>query len=155
MESSPLNAFLVGVASGMRAFAGLTLVSQKFSSEKVTAFADGPLSFLASPKTASVMKLLAAGEVLGDKLPNAADRTEPASLAFRVAAGATSAALLSKSQGHSPAMGAFLGAAGALAGTFTFFHLRRFLNHDENIPDPLLAVIEDTITYAVGWQVVK
>ena len=110
---------------------------------------------MASPKTANVFKVLAGGELISDKMPHGPDRTSPPQLIARLASGATAGAVLSEARGASVRVGALLGAAGALAGTFTFFHIRRYLNHEQDIPDPLLAVIEDAITYGAGWQIVK
>ena len=155
MNSSPVNAFLIGIVSGMRALAGPTLVSQKLASEKPNPLLNSKLSFMASPKTATVFKVLAGAELIGDKIPHGPDRISPPQLIARLASGATAGAVLGQAHGASVRVGALLGAAGALTGAFTFFHIRRYLNHEQNIPDPLLAVIEDAITYGAGWQIVK
>ncbi|MBO0930531.1 DUF4126 family protein [Fibrella aquatilis] len=155
MNSSPLSAFLIGVVSGMRAMAGPALISQKLSTQTPNPLFDSSLSFIASPKTANVLKVLAGGELIGDKVPHGPDRISPPQLIARLASGATCGAALSEARGASVRVGALLGATGALAGAFTFFHLRRYLNHEQDIPDPLLAVIEDAITYGAGWQAVK
>ncbi|MBO0936194.1 DUF4126 family protein [Fibrella sp. HMF5335] len=155
MKSSPLSAFSIGVVSGMRAFSGPALVSQKLSAETPNPLFNSRLAFMASPKVANVFKVLAGGELIGDKIPHGPDRISPPQLIARLASGATSGAVLSEARGASVRVGALLGAAGALAGAFAFFHLRRYLNHDQDVPDPLLAVIEDAITYGAGWAVVK
>ena len=135
--------------------AGPALVSQKLSSETSNPLPTSTLSFMASPKTANVFKVLAGGELIGDKVPHGPDRISPPQLIARLASGATCGAALSEARGASVRVGALLGAAGALAGAFAFFHIRRYLNHEQDVPDPLLAVIEDALTYGVGWQVVK
>ena len=42
-----------------------------------------PLKKLASPATANVLKLMALGEIVGDKLPNTPNRTAPGALGAR------------------------------------------------------------------------
>ena len=139
----------------MRALSGPALVSQKFSSALINPLINTNLSFIASPRAATLIKVLASGELIGDILPNTPDRIEPQSLVFRMASGAVCGALLSRERGASAGLGGVLGAAGALVGTFAFFHIRRYLSHQQGIPDPILAVVEDAITYGAGWAVVN
>ena len=64
--------------TGSRATSGPTFLSDYLSSRALTpGLAHSPLRFLAKPGVASVLKVLTAGELVGDKLPNTEDRIVP------------------------------------------------------------------------------
>jgi uncharacterized membrane protein len=154
MYQSYLSAFQIGIVAGMRAMTAPAVVSHKLSTTTTQLPADSPLHFMTAPRTATVFKVLAGGELIGDKVPGSPDRTTPPQLAGRLVSGAMSGAALSEAEGHSVAWGAVIGGLGALAGTFAFFQLRHFLTHDKNLPDPVVALAEDALTIALGLATV-
>jgi uncharacterized membrane protein len=92
----------------------------------------------------AVILLAAAGEVLGDKLPQAPARTAPAPLGGRIAAGALCGALLAGRAG------AASGAAAAFAGSFACMHARKLIVDATGLPDPVVAVGEDVLAYTLA-----
>jgi uncharacterized membrane protein len=43
---------------------------------------------------------------------------------------------------------------GAVAGSFAFFQLRRWLTHEKDLPDLWVALAEDALTIGAGWLIV-
>ncbi|MCK8492523.1 DUF4126 family protein [Spirosoma sp. RP8] len=154
MIRSYLNAFQIGIVAGMRALSAPAMVSHKLAQMQPDPLPDSKLHSLASPKTATVLKVMAVGELIGDKLPNTPNRTEPSSVVGRMASGALSGAALSEVDGKDARYGAVMGAAGALVGTFAFFHLRRWLTHEQGLPDPVVALAEDVIAVGTAWRLI-
>lgn len=90
----------------------------------------------------------AAGELVGDKLPQTPPRTAPPVLAGRLAAGALAGALVA-----GPA-GAAAGAATAVAAAYLGQHGRAALGRITGLPDPAIAVGEDALAIAIAaWAV--
>lgn len=80
------QAFVLGVVSGMRAALGPALVSHHLSRNRSNDL--GRLNFMCSPTTAALLKVAAAGELVGDKLPMTPARLEPGPLVGRALSGA-------------------------------------------------------------------
>ena len=155
-----LKAFEIGVIAGMRTMTAPALVSYKLSHTEPSRSVGPPLSdsnlhFMTSATTTNVLAVLAGGELIADKLPNTPDRIGQPQVWGRIASGALSAAALTEADGESAPIGAIIGALGAVAGAFAFFHLRRWLTHEQGLPDPLVAVAEDALTIGAGWWVVN
>lgn len=155
MIRTALKAFQIGLVAGMRSMTAPALVSYKLSHLKAKLPADSKLNFLASPTATTLLGVMAGAELVGDKLPNASDRTIPVSVFGRMAAGAMAGAALIESDGKSARFGAVLGTLGAATGTFAFFHLRHWLTHDKELPDPLVALAEDILAIGTGWQLIN
>ena len=98
--------------------------------------------------TAVVFSVLAAGELIGDKLPNTPNRTSAFALAARVVFGGLVGAICAVSLHGSEVEGVLLGALCALAGAFVGFHIRQHLVRDRGYKDVAVAVTEDAI--AIG-----
>lgn len=150
-----LKAFQIGLVAGMRSLTAPALVSYKLSHLKAKLPPDSKLHFLSLPTTTAVLGVMAGGELIGDKLPSAPDRTIPISLFGRMASGAMSGAALTEPDGEPATFGAIFGALGAVTGTFAFFHLRHWLTHDKDLPDPLVALAEDILAVGTGWQLIN
>jgi uncharacterized membrane protein len=147
MPNSTTQAFVLGVVSGMRAALGPTLVSHKLSRRPQPDL--GRLNFMRSSTTAVVLKVAAAGELVGDKLPATPDRTEPGPLTGRVLSGALCGAVLGRSARQGAVTGALVGALGAVAGAYAFYGLRRALTR-QGLPDLAVALGEDALALAGG-----
>ncbi|GAB3896470.1 DUF4126 family protein [Spirosoma agri] len=150
-----LTAFQIGIVAGMRAMSAPAFVSHKLAHMGGQLPPKSSFHLLASPKTATVLNVLAAGELIGDKRPSAPDRTTPFALTGRVMSGAVSGAALSEIDGQTAGYGAVAGGLGALVGSFAFFHLRHWLTHEQNLPDPLVALAEDAIAIGTGWRLIN
>lgn len=131
------------------------LLSRKLARSIPTKEPQKPVHYLAQPPVSIGLAVLAAGEMIGDKLPNAPNRTIPASFISRMASGATCGAFLSEVEGQPAPYGAVAGALGAVVGTLTFFNLRRWLDHDLGFPDAVGALAEDALVVGVGWKIVN
>ncbi|WP_223860860.1 hypothetical protein [Spirosoma validum] len=73
MIQAALKAFQIGLVAGMRSMTAPALVSYKLSHLNGKLPADSKLHFLASPTATTVLGVMAGGELIGDKLPNASD----------------------------------------------------------------------------------
>lgn len=151
MPNPTTQAFILGVVSGMRAALGPALVSHKLSRRGSPDL--GRLNFMRSPTTATVLKVAAAGELVGDKLPMTPARIEPGPLAGRVMSGALCGAALNRSSRESALSGAVAGALGAVAGAYAFYHLRRELTYKHGLPDVRVALAEDALAFGAGVAV--
>lgn len=115
-----LRSILIGLPSGARSLAPLAVVAD---AARRGALRDRAApAWLASLAVGIGLSALAAGELWGDKLPAAPDRTVPAGLIGRLlTAGLAGAALAPKRRAWS---GAALGAATAVASAYLTFALR-------------------------------
>jgi len=137
--------------TGARATSGPTFLSDYLASRALApGLAHSPLRFLAKPAVASVLKVLTAGELVGDKLPNTGDRIVPQQLSMRAASGALVGATWYKSQGGSAVKGALVGSLGAVAATFLTFYLRKSLSEKTGIATSTIGAGEDALVLASG-----
>ena len=100
--------------------------------------------------TAVVFTVLAAGELIGDKLPNTPNRTSPFALVARMVFGGLVGAIGATGLHGSILEGILLGVISAIAGTFLGFHLRQHLVKDRAFPDLQVALVEDGLTLALS-----
>ncbi len=126
------------------------LLSKMLSTTPNAIPVDTPLGKLSSPQVATVLGVMAAGEMVVDKLPKCPDRILPLSVAFRILSGALVGSALMASRKESRMAGAVVGAAGALATTYGMFYLRRNVCRKINLPDPIFGFAEDAL--AVGIE---
>jgi uncharacterized membrane protein len=98
--------------------------------------------------------LLAAWELVFDKIPGVPARTSPPSLAGRAAAGALVGVLGRRHHGRGRALGAALvGAAAAMAGAFATLRERRALTRafgGKRLSSALAGAVEDLTLLAIG-----
>ncbi|MVM35546.1 DUF4126 family protein [Spirosoma sp. HMF4905] len=150
-----INAFQIGIIAGMRSMMAPAFVSYKLSHASTKPLANSKLHFLVSPKATMALELMAGGELIGDKLPNTPDRTAQPQLWGRIASGAMCGAALTEADDLSVGYGAILGALGAAAGSFAFFHLRHWLTHEKDVPDTLVALAEDALAIGAGLVLIN
>ncbi|MBC8067010.1 MAG: hypothetical protein IAG13_01645, partial [Deltaproteobacteria bacterium] len=103
-----------------------------------------------SDRLGQAMRLGAIVEVVIDKLPFTGDRTSVLQLLARVISGGVSGAALSSADDRGPVLGALLGTAGAVAGTFALFHLRRGLHEGLRMPGVVAGLTEDVLLIGLG-----
>src|SRR5579871_5223273 len=84
----------MGAVCGLRAFMGPALTAGA-ANRKVLNLKKTPLEWLSTDQTATTMVLLAAGELIADKLPFMPSRTRTPSLAARFLSGALCAFAIS------------------------------------------------------------
>ncbi|RDC62161.1 DUF4126 family protein [Adhaeribacter pallidiroseus] len=143
-------AFSWGVIAGMRSMSAPALASHFLSRSFSPALAGSPLRFLQSAKVATGLKVLAATEIIGDKLPGAPNRIAAPVLSFRILSGALVGAGYSQQNKQSKWVGALLGGAGAIAGSYAFYFLRTRLVKNTAVPDWVYALLEDTMMLTSG-----
>ena len=144
-----LHSFLIGLVAGARSITPFAAVSEAARRGELPADTGAP-SWLGDPLVAAGSKLLAGGELWGDKLHSAPDRIVPAGLLARlVTAGLAGAALAPRKQALA---GAALGAGAAIVAAYVTFDLRmRAMRRFGQTPTGL---VEDAITVgAARWVV--
>jgi uncharacterized membrane protein len=149
MDSSQvfLLAFLIGVITGLRSLTAPAAVAWGAHHGWLNLHAS-PLRFMGSTAAAAIFVLLAIGELISDKLPSTPSRTAPVGLIVRVVFGGFCGACLAVAGAQSVAIGAVLGIAGGLAGTYGGYQLRTRLVRALKFPDFVIAIAEDAV--AIG-----
>ncbi|UOR06015.1 DUF4126 family protein [Hymenobacter aerilatus] len=144
---------LATVAS-MRSMTAPALLSKSLVKHKSPYLGDSPLRFMQSPITANVLSVLAGAELIGDKQPEADDRTAPTVLPSRAVAGALIGAVVYKSQKGSALTGALLGSVAAVATSYATLAFRKQLISSTKQP-VLAGVIEDSIAVSSGLAILQ
>ena len=143
------GAALIGTVAGMRSLTAPAIVSRTARAAGIDvdkAMKDMP----GSSVLPRVMSILAVGELIVDKLPFTPSRTTTFPLIARAVSGAVSGAALCSSKKRSKWLGALFGAAGAVAGTYAAYELRRRIVKNLHVPDALVAVAEDALAIGSG-----
>ena len=149
---STIRAIGLGAISGLRSMSGPASVARAARDGRIDL--DGTrLSSLASPRVATVLTILQAGEVVGDKLPFAPGRTTLPPLLGRAGAGALVGAAVSDDGGDP--VGALLAAASAVAAAFAGERLRAAVVAKTGAPDILAAVGEDIVVFSVAAALLR
>ncbi len=117
-----LRSFLIGLVAGARSMTPLAAVSAAARRGALPPD-NGAAALLANPWVSRGAVALAAGELLGDKLPAAPNRTSLPGLAGRIVSGALAGAALAPRNRRVAA--ALRGAAGAVAGGYLSFGARK------------------------------
>ena len=145
----------LGAVAGMRATVAPTMLSYFLNRHPSKSLAKSGLSFIQSPVTAVITKILTGAEMVGDKLPQGPNRIIFPQVAARVASGALAGAGLYRSNKAGVAKGLVLGGASALAVTFASFYLRKYVDKKLHAKDPIVGVVEDLISLASGWAIMN
>ncbi len=155
-NSKPLMmAIGLGVIAGMRAATAPAITAHILSNNPSKRFLKSPLGFMQSKGLAIALKILAVGELVGDKLPNTPSRTEPGGVIARCVSGALAGAAIYKASGNSMLTGAVLGSGAALAATYACHSLRKEAGLKFAIFDPFVGAIEDGIAIGGGVALAK
>jgi uncharacterized membrane protein len=128
-----------GLIAGLRSFSAPAAVSAALAEQDVLA-----------ARLTPTLQVLAAGEMLADKLPIMPARTTPLALSGRVLTGAISGAALADAAGRSWITGALLAGAAAIASSYAALALRSELGQRLAVPDPLVALLEDAVVIVAG-----
>lgn len=110
---------------------------------------------LASPSAAAIAAVMAAGEIVADKLPWIGARTSAAPMLARIAAGASTAALLARRWRCSPVGPAVAGGAAAWVSTVASYRLRAVISLRFGIPTAVLGLVEDAVVTAAGAALIR
>jgi uncharacterized membrane protein len=149
-----LLAFLIGVVSGLRSLTAPAAVAwASYRGWIVLHYAY--LHFLGSLASVIVFTVFALVELVADQLPSTPSRTAPPGLIARIVLGALCGASLADAGGQSLAIGAFLGAAGGIAGAFGGYQVRTRLVKALKVPDVVIALLEDALAIGAGLFLVS
>ena len=143
---------VVGFATlaGMRSMSAPAFLSHYLSRQPHAGLAGSRLRFMQKPATATVLKVLAAGELVADKLPATPDRTAPPVLLGRLLSGALVGAAWYRARHGSALRGGLLGGVVAVVSTFISYELRTRISKQTDTPVALVGVGEDALVLAGG-----
>ncbi|MBD2767544.1 DUF4126 domain-containing protein [Hymenobacter sp. BT664] len=136
--------------AGMRSLSAPAFLSHYLVRQPVAGLAGSPLRFLRKPATATALKVLAASEMVADKLPNMPDRIAPPVLLGRLLTGALVGAAWYKSRHGCALTGGLLGGVVAVGATFISYALRTGISARSGVPVALVGVGEDALVLAGG-----
>ena len=149
--SQPLwQAIGLGVLAGMRTASAPAITSHILSHHHSANLEKSLLGFMQSKNVATVLKVLAIGELFVDKLPSTPNRIKPTGVIFRCLAGSLAGASIYKASGNNALQGALLGSAAALGSTFGSYFLRKDTVNKLHAFDPLIGAIEDALVVGAG-----
>jgi uncharacterized membrane protein len=148
-----LFAFFIGFFAGLRSL----------TAPAATAWAvhlgwlklQGPLALMGSLPAVAIFTLLAAVELVADKLPKTPKRTAPPGLIARIVMGGLTGACVATGGGQGALLGAVLGAVGGVVGCFRGYEARTRLVAALGIPDIYVALLEDLVAIAGSLWVVS
>lgn len=141
-----LLAFLIGVFSGLRSLTppAATAWAAHLGWLKL----QGTLALIGSLPSVGIFTLLAAAELVADKLPLIPNRTSPPGLIGRIVMGGVTGACVAAADGQAALAGAALGAIGGVAGCFGGYQARTRLVKALGKPDIYVALLEDLVCVA-------
>lgn len=145
---------IIGLAAvaGIRTMTAPALLSHYLKSQPSKKLQRTNLRFMQTRQTATIFKLLAVGELIGDKLPMTPNRTEPGGLVGRGMSGALVGATLARKHRGNYLAGAGIGLISALASTYISFHLRKKLTEETPVPGLLWGGLEDVLAVQGGQK---
>jgi uncharacterized membrane protein len=149
-----LLAFLIGVISGLRTMTAPAVVAWAAHRHWLNLH-NSLLALMGSTAAVAVFTLLALGELVIDKLPSTPNRTKLLGLIGRSLLGGLSGAAVAVSGAQSIAPGAVLGVAGAIAGAFAGYEVRKRLVRALKVPDVVIALFEDALAIGGGLLIVS
>jgi uncharacterized membrane protein len=141
--------------AGMRSMSAPAFLSHHLTNNPSWFLVNSPLRLLQKPWIARGMKLMAAGEMVADKMPGMPNRTEPSVLLGRLLSGALVGAAVYKSREGSALAGGLVGGAGAVAATFLSYALRMGISEKAKASVAAVGVGEDALVLSSGAALLK
>jgi uncharacterized membrane protein len=138
-----LFVFLTGVLVGLRSLTPPAAAA--WTARAGWLHLKSPLLWMGTTSIAVILTLLAAVELIADKLPKTPSRTAPAGLIARVILGGLTGACVPMTADVATVTGVLVGIAGALVGTFGGYQVRTRLVNTLHSPDFVVAIVEDLI----------
>ncbi|TWR31315.1 DUF4126 family protein [Mucilaginibacter pallidiroseus] len=153
--SSFLRAAGLGAVAGMRTFLAPAIISHFYSRHKSQNIEGSAVGFVQTIPTSKVFKVLAAGELIGDKMPMAPNRTEAPGLIGRIVTGVFTGATIYKADSKNALLGGLIGGTAAAAATFGCFFLRTTLNKKTALPNFVTGACEDALAITLGAKLIS
>lgn len=144
-----IRAGLLGFVAGLRSQMPLAVLGNAARLGEFAADAEAPLSWFRSGWVQAGLALLAAGELVGDKLPVTPSRVSTPQLYGRLGLGVIAGGVVAHEAGESIVAGAAIGAVGAAAGSYGGYGYRTAAG-GIGLPDILPALVEDGASIALG-----
>ena len=145
---------LLGVSTGMRSFTPLAVAAWFARSGNLPV--EGTWAeWLRHPAAVGLLSALAVGEFVGDKMPNTPDRTSPLGLVGRLTLGGLVGAIVATAFKRPIVGGAAMAAAGAAAGTYGGFYLRKGLTKGAGMADLPWAITGDAASIALAVRALR
>ena len=141
--------------AGMRSMSAPAFLTHYLSRQPHAGLNGSSLRFLQKPITATLFKVLVAGEMVADKLPTTPDRTAPPVLLGRLLSGALVGAAWYKSRHGSAVSGGLLGGLAAVTATFASYALRMGISKQAGASVALVGVAEDALVLAGGAALLR
>lgn len=104
----------------------------------------------APPGLKLILRLMALGELIVDKLPKTPNRIAPGPLAGRAFSGAVVGYFVCRETKVAPWLGAILGGCAAVGGAYGGYYGRKALVERLRLPDAVVAVAEDALAVGIG-----
>jgi uncharacterized membrane protein len=139
---APARAALLGIATGMRAYLPLAVVTSAAARGQAGIARRAPFLWLANRRVGTAMLLTAGAEVVADKLPTMHRRTTRLPMTVRVANGAALGAAAFAEDDLPIASGAIIGAVAAACAASLAYRLR-ILSKRAGVPNVLSGLVED------------
>src|SRR5215510_14971169 len=148
-----LLTFLIGFFAGLRSL----------TAPAATAWAghlgwmklQGGLALMGSIPAVAIFTVLAAVELVADKLPKTPSRTAPPGLIARIVTGGLTGACVAAAGGQGALLGSVIGAVGGVVGCFGGYQARTRLVQALGTPDIYVALLEDLVAIAGSLWVVS
>jgi len=145
-------AFVIGVLNGLRSFTPPAATA--WSAHLGWIRLHSVLALIGSVPVVAIFTLLAAFELVADKMPWIPDRTTTMSLVARGVMGALTGVCVAAAGGQWAGIGAACGVAGAMVGAFSGYRARMRAATAFGVPDIYVALVEDLICVAGSLWVV-
>lgn len=143
------RALALGVVTGMRSQLAAALLAWRQTRGDLPEPVEGPAG-LFRRRPAVGMLMLAAGEIVADKLPRTPSRLDTGPFLGRLGLGATAGAGIAAAYDRSRLAGGALGVAGAALGSWAGARYRAALAERSQVPDAVWAALEDATAIALG-----
>ncbi len=140
----------LGAVAGVRSMSAPALLSRAASRGYIGGIEGTSFAFLASPRTARILTVLAVGEALADKLPFSPDRISPPGLLGRMASGGLVGAALFAAAERRATIGAGLGLLSAAAASYPSYYLRVKTQEKLGAPNWAVGLVEDALAEGAG-----
>jgi uncharacterized membrane protein len=147
-------ALAIGFVAGLRSMMAPALIAWAAHRGWIN-LQETPMASIGSTAAVVIFSLMAAGELVGDKLSLTPKRTAPFPLSARIVLGAFSALCLGAAMHRQLLVVTLLGAIGALVGAFAGYRIRRSLVRKLHARDRVIAIAEDLITLGIAIFVVS
>ena len=149
-----LLAFFLGVVTGLRSMTGPAALAWAAHHDWLNLH-NTSLSFVTTTTAMVIFLVAALTELVVDQLPATPSRTKPLGLIARIVFGGLCGAGIALAGSQLLSVGAIVGIAGALIGTFAGHEVRLRSVRTLGLPDFVVAILEDIVAIGGGLFIVS